>query len=865
MNGIKGKLWAKLLAMILFVITCLTTAGSAVATAVLISADAYFDNGQSVLKDRMSDILGAKMADVQNAIRRNIVGTPDENVYLYIGESSDPFSAEIKDNPQLFVSQFDNIIDVIKVLSGDNFSYFENVICPDFAEEDSEQSTLNADELSNLAERLDYMYPADNTNLCVKLIDADTGECLYNNASFSKTSDKASKTISIYKYGKTFAFFGIFSTEDEAKRFATDLENSSDKYVFNGWSVSMIPEEAYESMTLPSGYRYCLSGLMNEIVEHDIIAELSISSELVAKDDIYIRMQKLNILVLNKYFILVVLALSFILCITSFIFVMCSAGYSDRFEGIHLTLFDKLPLEFHIGIGICAVALVFTMIDSLCWSVNVNIMMIVIFSLCIIAVTALVLIVLMYTIAARCKAGALLKYTVTFGSIFFVFRLIRRMFNFFNYVFSNLSCSIKIICLFVAMVIYNIICFASLNSGIGVLMWLVGCVALGVAMVLFAIGLDRIKQGCKMICSGKTDTKVDETHMPRSLRSLAGDVNSIGNGIQLAVDERMKSERMKTELITNVSHDLKTPLTSIVNYVDILSREDIKPDSAKEYVGVLVRQSQRMKKLIDDLVEVSKASSGAISVNLECIDMSLLLTQAVAEYDSRLDASRLTPVIKIPDVMAAVRIDGRLMWRVLDNLFSNICKYAQPETRVYINEEVTQDRVIVTFKNISRYALNISSEELMERFVRGDSSRHTEGSGLGLSIAKSLCNLQNVGFDLSIDGDLFKTILTVKRIKPDELNNASDISPDQSNNDVNSTNRTSVPEEKNESGSPVADNQILNETDSDNVPAGETESEVSCECAQPAADSEDLPDDENLTSSQNVEKSEEADHKTNNI
>ena len=218
----------------------------------------------------------------------------------------------------------------------------------------------------------------------------------------------------------------------------------------------------------------------------------------------------------------------------------------------------------------------------------------------------------------------------------------------------------------------------------------------------------------------------------------------------------MKSERTKTELITNVSHDIKTPLTSIVNYVDLLKGLEIENECAKEYLDVLDRQSQRLRKLTEDLVEASKASAGSIPMELERTDAELLLTQALGEYEDRFRELQLEPVSRLSAGNTTIMADGKLLWRVFDNLLSNICKYSLPGTRVYLNTEVQNGYITVSFKNISRYALDISSEELMERFVRGDASRSTEGSGLGLSIARSLTTLQGGTFQISIDGDLFR-------------------------------------------------------------------------------------------------------------
>ena len=230
----------------------------------------------------------------------------------------------------------------------------------------------------------------------------------------------------------------------------------------------------------------------------------------------------------------------------------------------------------------------------------------------------------------------------------------------------------------------------------------------------------------------------------------------------------MKSERLKTQLITNVSHDIKTPLTSIVSYVDLLKKEEMPSDAAREYLAVLDRQSQRLRKLTEDLVEASKASTGIIPVSPAPTDLNVLLSQVRGEYQQRLEDQVLEPVLALCQPRPVAMADGRLLWRVLDNLMSNICKYAMPGTRVYLSTEAGEDGVRMVVKNISRYPLNISADELTERFVRGDSSRSTEGSGLGLSIATSLTAIQGGDFRLTIDGDLFKVTLTLPRAEQKE-------------------------------------------------------------------------------------------------
>ena len=248
--------------------------------------------------------------------------------------------------------------------------------------------------------------------------------------------------------------------------------------------------------------------------------------------------------------------------------------------------------------------------------------------------------------------------------------------------------------------------------------------------------------------------------MLQSFREHGDDLNAISEGMIHAVDQKMRSERMKTELITNVSHDIKTPLTSIVNYADLLSKEQPENERMREYIAALSRQSSRLRKLIEDLVEASKASTGNLSVDLQPCELGVLIEQTAGEYQERLEQNGLELVVEAPEQPVEVLADSRRIWRVLDNLMGNICKYALAGTRVYITLEKA-DTARLTLRNISRDRLGISADELMERFVRGDSSRSTEGSGLGLSIARSLMELQHGKLELKVDGDLFKVMLTL--------------------------------------------------------------------------------------------------------
>ena len=273
--------------------------------------------------------------------------------------------------------------------------------------------------------------------------------------------------------------------------------------------------------------------------------------------------------------------------------------------------------------------------------------------------------------------------------------------------------------------------------------------------------LSGIMKWVKEMTKGNLDYALDTVNMSPVFMAFVKDISSLQTGIKQAVSVAVKGERLKTELITNVSHDLKTPLTSIINYVDLLKKENLDNETVNEYIGVLEEKSARLKQLIDNLLEASKAASGDITVNYGSVDLCALAQQSVAEYSEKAAEAGLDVRIKICEKPAVVRGDGTLMWRIMDNLLSNVIKYSQKNSRVYIDIEDTGTCGVITVKNISEAPLDIPSDQLFERFVRGDSSRSTEGSGLGLSIAQSLAQIQGGTLDLKIDGDLFKVMVTL--------------------------------------------------------------------------------------------------------
>ena len=269
----------------------------------------------------------------------------------------------------------------------------------------------------------------------------------------------------------------------------------------------------------------------------------------------------------------------------------------------------------------------------------------------------------------------------------------------------------------------------------------------------------RLEKAGQALAAGHYDYRTETSGLAGAYKAHAENLNHVADGMEKAVEERLKSERMRSELITNVTHDIKTPLTSIVNYTALLRAEPCENEKIKEYSEVLERQSERLKHLIDDLTEAARASTGSIEVNLVPCDANVLVSQAAGEYEERLSKAGLTLVTKQPEEPVMILADSRRMWRIFDNLLNNICKYALSGTRVYLQLEKAGQTAQITFKNTSREELNVSADELMERFVRGDASRHEEGSGLGLAIAQDLAKLQGGRLMLGTDGDLFKATL----------------------------------------------------------------------------------------------------------
>lgn len=298
---------------------------------------------------------------------------------------------------------------------------------------------------------------------------------------------------------------------------------------------------------------------------------------------------------------------------------------------------------------------------------------------------------------------------------------------------------------------------------LGILM--VAEAAVFVFLVYKAIGREKLKKGVRKISHGEIGYVISLDKLTREHRELAEDINSIGEGLELAVAKSVKNERLKTDLITNVSHDIKTPLTSIINYVELLKQENFEDAKVRRYIEILEQKSQRLKTLTEDVVEASKVSSGNVTLEYINLNLAEMIQQVSGEFEERFQNRNLKEVLILPEEETVIRADGRRMWRVFENIYNNAAKYAMEGTRVYAELSRTGDEAVFNLKNISEQALNIPADELTERFIRGDISRNTEGSGLGLSIAKTLVQMQGGVFELYLDGDLFKVTVRFPIVK----------------------------------------------------------------------------------------------------
>ena len=469
----------------------------------------------------------------------------------------------------------------------------------------------------------------------------------------------------------------------------------------------------------------------------------------------------------NSFYILMPICTA--LTVLILLYLIVSIGHKKGTKGIATSDFDKIPLEIIGFIGICIIGLVFILlaqeVDTTEFELIISLLFTVYFTIFIVGI------IIFDTIIKRIKSKTFWKTTLVGKIVIILLKPIHKFEKFMEEVrgtskyFSNaITKFIVFVCVEVFLAFIVFILFNSSEPFIFLLLEFILVAFFIQRMVKSIVNYDKIEKKLKEMYEGDNQTQLDKNQFLPVFNQSITYLNDISNGLENAIQDRMKSERLKTELITNVSHDIKTPLTSIINYVDLIKQENIQNEKVKEYIEILDNKSQRLKKLIEDLVEASKVSTGNVKLNLEKINIVELINQAVGEFEDKFESKGLDIVINSNENEIFIFADSRYMYRIIENLFSNISKYALQNSRVYIDIQKVDDKVYIKMKNISKDKLNIPAEELMQRFVRGDKSRTTEGSGLGISIAQNLTEIQNGKFNLIIDGDLFKTELEFNTI-----------------------------------------------------------------------------------------------------
>ena len=492
-----------------------------------------------------------------------------------------------------------------------------------------------------------------------------------------------------------------------------------------------------------------------------------VPDELVLEDNFYMTDLLVEMAYSAKYLVYGIGAVALLVSIACFVFLMCSAGHRGRYVEVQPGWGNWVPVDVLV---ICYIS---------CTSVDIAAVehgyysnpFLQIFALVIAgSLCAAMTLGLLMSIAVRFKLGKWWQNSLVYYAWSWVKRLL-------GWAWRMVKGAVALICKIpmvsktmmaygvITLVEFLMILIFTWEPGAYLLVWILYRIALLPAVVYVALVLRKLQNGAKAIAEGDMNYQINTELMLPEFKRHAQNLNKIREGMTVAVEQKLKSERMKTELITNVSHDIKTPLTSIINYSDLIGKEPCDNPQILEYAQVLHRQSDRLKRLIEDLVEASKASTGNLEVHLTPCEVGVMISQTIGEYEQRLQASQLTLVVNEPDKPIQIMADGRRLWRVFDNLMNNICKYSQPGTRVYLTLEEGQEDAVIIFRNTSRDPLNLSPDELMERFVRGDSARNSEGNGLGLSIARSLTELQKGTMSISIDADLFKVILRFPKIK----------------------------------------------------------------------------------------------------
>lgn len=745
------------------------------------------DNYQNYHKSEV-DLFRSKYSTEQSNINF-IVSDEYDNILLSNNNSlpTDYFtfsSVFASDTEEYFRINFDEYDNISVIETGiteiiDTTAYFDNNTQID---DESDSETVFIDEDNSII--------SDKNNVPTIVSDSD-----YYLSEFSVTNIySGNKTTVLYYYQDLINESILSFCKEEVKDLSFDIDrikfyqddyktdDNGEIYYNKRFSDENEPEKSFTT-TLTSGektanitYRYKGSFLMQEFTNRLAYSTLIINNNTLRDfsfdyiqtgriqlnvsvhvpmtchtDDIWkVAEKSVEAAVFYRDNILILTIIDILLYIFSFAFLFYSAGYipgkdTPVARGLHAIPVDILtPILVLVCVGLFALFCTeepFFVVASIIG-----------FAVCAVS--------FVYTLTVRIKAHTLIKSSI-------IYKLMRLVKHVIKTISESGSIFLKIIIfitIFLVIAIFESIFIIFLGGSSdsifsGIFILVLRLIEIPIILLILT-ALLSLHNAAKRISSGDIDYRIKNEFLIGPFKKHADYLNSINDTVNNAVEERVRSESLKTELITNVSHDLKTPLTSIVNYIDLLKKEDISNPDAEEYIKVIDRQSQRLKKLTIDIIEASKAATGNIEIHNENLNLNVILQQTVGEYIERFQERELYLIPNIPDKNILISADGRLLWRVLDNIMNNIYKYSMSGTRVYMDVSCSGSYVFISLRNISKEKLNISPDDLTERFVRGDSSRNTDGSGLGLSIAKSLTEAMNGSFDISIDGDLFKVCIS---------------------------------------------------------------------------------------------------------
>ena len=609
-------------------------------------------------------------------------------------------------------------------------------------------SYLDQQRLSELEQALD----SERTNFCFTIRRNDSGALIYSNLADGRTVEGSVHTVLRNSIPVTYN---------------DGNERRKDYFVWNGekqfYLLYVVLDDGSEQLLTPNDaalaaqYGYTFNGNSwdynqaqdSRLLYMELAIEYGVAYPLSVRDEFWDSAQDFSEYARYLPSLAVLTVVLDVSCVLACVFLCRVAGRRPDREGVTLSRFDHIPLDLLILLEIWISILLLAGGDPMVNALHANgpstdVVVGLAFTstgvgLCILSC--------LLTLITRIRAGVLWTNTLVWRLVLVLGRALRNA----AHSWPLTGRVIVLFLLYLAGTFLTSLTVVLIPVYQGLVLWL---------LCRWAIQWHQVRQGADHILGGDPGYKIDTKGLYHDLAQHAQQLNDLGDTISQAVDQRIRSERFRAELITNVSHDLKTPLTSIINYVDLLKKQPIDDPQVQSYIEVLTRKSQRLKKLTEDLVEASKASTGTLPVHLERLGMVQLVQQALGEFEEKFIQSQLTVVTLYPEEEVWIMADGHHLWRVIDNLLSNCNKYALEGTRVYLEITRQDGTAVFSVKNISRQPLNIPPEQLMERFVRGDTSRTTDGSGLGLSIARSLTELQHGQFELSIDGDLFKATVT---------------------------------------------------------------------------------------------------------